>query len=128
MAYVKFLDTGKIFKATVIPISSAVIKIIYDSGETYENTSGFLFSNREDFKTVLGRYEDYKTVYMLEDNELYLSSDESVYPVVSEESNPTLKERVIKLEEENTLLREQNQLLKIQIATTQEVVDFLLLK
>lgn len=107
MAFVKFLDTGAIYQATVIPVSSTVVKISYDTGELYENTSGFVFSSREDFKLILGRYENYKTVYKKEDNELYLSKDGSIYPEVTKESTPTLKERVISLEDENANLKQQ---------------------
>ncbi|MFA9375600.1 MAG: hypothetical protein ACERKZ_02485 [Lachnotalea sp.] len=121
MSYVKFMDNGRIFEAKVIPIDSSIVKVVFDSGEVYENSSGFLFSNTETFKTVLGRYEKYNTIYETEDNELYLSCDGSVYPEESDKSDPSLKERVILLESENKNLKQQlesaqNQLTDAQLA------------
>lgn len=122
MAFIKFNNKNTIYEVCVIPQSKNVVRIVFENGEVLENDSGFLFSNRHDLSVILGNYSSYKTIYQVTDNELWLSSDGTVYPVISEVEEPTLKERIVQLEIEKEELKSTLEITKDELLSTQEAL------
>lgn len=122
MAFIKFNNKNTIYDASVIPQSKNLVKIIFENGEVIENNSGFLFSNRNDLSVLLGNYSSYTTVYNIIDNELWLSSDGTVYPAITEVEEQTLKERIVQLEIEKEELKSTLEIAKDELLSTQEAL------
>lgn len=120
MGYIKYLNSTKIYEVKVVPSGNNLVEIEFGDSPVI-NTSGFCFNNKEDFSSgVLGEYSKFITIYQKKDTSVILSNDGSVYPKVSTQSEETLQEKVIKLEEKNTSLIQQ-------LGVMQDALDFLLL-
>lgn len=96
MGYIKFNNSqDNTHNALVRRESDTIVKISFLDA-VIENTSGFLYSDREDFTRILGRYLDYTTIYRIDGKNIWLSNDGSVYVEKTQEEIkpyvPTLDE------------------------------------
>lgn len=103
MGYIKFNNSKKVYEATVRRESDNVVKITFKNG-TVKNTEAFIYSDREDFSRILGKYNDFKTVYRENETTLWLSNDGSTYSEPEKEREdpyiPTIEElKPVKKEE-----------------------------